>query len=137
MSERKSEKKNVDLNKAAAEIRSICLSQGSANTQGNRILALFRFFLVDSLLFQMDVRLRHNWKLRAIGRISLQHHQQQWKQLQLPSSALDYCQRQLLLFPSVFDTFGWQSFHTTGSLWSEVTVKVPAFAESISEGDVK
>ncbi|EDV92501.1 GH18804 [Drosophila grimshawi] len=32
---------------------------------------------------------------------------------------------------------GWRSFHTTSSMLSEQVVKVPPFAESISEGDVK
>ncbi|XP_064554586.1 dihydrolipoyllysine-residue succinyltransferase component of 2-oxoglutarate dehydrogenase complex, mitochondrial-like [Drosophila montana] len=34
-------------------------------------------------------------------------------------------------------TLGWKSFHTTTSKWSEQVVKVPAFPDSISEGDVK
>ncbi|XP_064554584.1 dihydrolipoyllysine-residue succinyltransferase component of 2-oxoglutarate dehydrogenase complex, mitochondrial [Drosophila montana] len=32
---------------------------------------------------------------------------------------------------------GWQSFHTTSSMWSEQLVKVPPFADSITEGDIK
>ncbi|EDV92502.1 dihydrolipoyllysine-residue succinyltransferase component of 2-oxoglutarate dehydrogenase complex, mitochondrial [Drosophila grimshawi] len=32
---------------------------------------------------------------------------------------------------------GWQSFHTTSSMWSEQVVKVPPFADSITEGDIK
>ncbi|XP_068156979.1 dihydrolipoyllysine-residue succinyltransferase component of 2-oxoglutarate dehydrogenase complex, mitochondrial [Drosophila tropicalis] len=32
---------------------------------------------------------------------------------------------------------GWQSFHTTTSMWSEQTIKVPPFADSIAEGDIK
>ncbi|XP_030373803.1 dihydrolipoyllysine-residue succinyltransferase component of 2-oxoglutarate dehydrogenase complex, mitochondrial [Scaptodrosophila lebanonensis] len=31
----------------------------------------------------------------------------------------------------------WQSFHTTTSLWQEQTIKVPPFADSIAEGDIK
>ncbi|EDW66808.1 dihydrolipoyllysine-residue succinyltransferase component of 2-oxoglutarate dehydrogenase complex, mitochondrial [Drosophila virilis] len=34
-------------------------------------------------------------------------------------------------------TLGWKSFHTTTTKWSEKVVKVPAFPDSISEGDVK
>ncbi|XP_039490134.1 dihydrolipoyllysine-residue succinyltransferase component of 2-oxoglutarate dehydrogenase complex, mitochondrial [Drosophila santomea] len=31
----------------------------------------------------------------------------------------------------------WQGFHTTSSMWSEQTVNVPPFADSIAEGDIK
>eukprot|EP00099_Drosophila_melanogaster_P022560 NP_650064.1 uncharacterized protein Dmel_CG5214 [Drosophila melanogaster] len=31
----------------------------------------------------------------------------------------------------------WQGIHTTSSLWSEQTVNVPPFADSIAEGDIK
>ncbi|XP_017866940.1 PREDICTED: dihydrolipoyllysine-residue succinyltransferase component of 2-oxoglutarate dehydrogenase complex, mitochondrial [Drosophila arizonae] len=34
-------------------------------------------------------------------------------------------------------SLGWQSFHTTSSMWSEQVVKVPPFADSITEGDIK
>ncbi|KAH8399270.1 hypothetical protein KR215_006835 [Drosophila sulfurigaster] len=36
-----------------------------------------------------------------------------------------------------FSALGWQSFHTTSNLCSAQVVKVPPFADSITEGDIK
>lgn len=58
--------------------------------------------------------------------------------------SLDYCGRvhfkitlTILHFLLSHRALGWQSFHTTSSMWSEQVVKVPPFADSITEGDIK
>ncbi|XP_034485807.1 dihydrolipoyllysine-residue succinyltransferase component of 2-oxoglutarate dehydrogenase complex, mitochondrial-like [Drosophila innubila] len=63
--------------------------------------------------------------------VAAQRQQQQQLLRQGPDTIFD-CHRQ-----GALRSLDWQNFHTTSSLWSEQVIKVPAFPDSISEGDIR
>ncbi|XP_030572170.1 dihydrolipoyllysine-residue succinyltransferase component of 2-oxoglutarate dehydrogenase complex, mitochondrial-like [Drosophila novamexicana] len=81
--------------------------------------------------------------LKAMRNHELQLSARQYSQLAVVAAVQQ--QQQLLRRESIptlrcqdaMRALGWQSFHTTTSMWSEQVVKVPPFADSITEGDIK
>ncbi|KAH8310723.1 hypothetical protein KR044_002743 [Drosophila immigrans] len=100
---------------------------------------------IISILSRQVPRSVQNVGRKAVRNHELQLSARQYSQLAIVAAAQQQQQQQLLRREApttlrcqdAMRALGWQSFHTTSNLCSAQVVKVPPFADSITEGDIK
>ncbi|KAM8705668.1 hypothetical protein ACLKA7_010038 [Drosophila subpalustris] len=101
---------------------------------------------IISILSRHLPRSVQNVGLKAVRNHELQLSARQYSQLAIVAATQHQQQQEQLLRREAPSTLrcqdamralGWQSFHTTSNLCSAQVVKVPPFADSITEGDIK